>query len=64
MEIICTHSDIRWGFIRGIMMGFIRGITLDDHPLRPAKTQATGPVGGSAGIPDSLGHKPKHIGAV
>jgi len=58
-EIICTESDVRWGFIRGIMMGFIRGITLEDHPLRPAKTQVTGPVGGSAGIPDSLGHKPE-----
>ena len=40
-------------------MGFIRGITLEDYPLRPAKTQVTDPVGGSAGIPDSLGHKPE-----
>src|SRR5882757_4888740 len=58
-EIICTDSGVRWGFIRGIMMGFIRGITLEDHPLRPAKTQVTDAVGGSAGIPDSLGHKPE-----
>src|SRR5690242_8757307 len=47
-----------WGFIRGIMMGFIRGIRLEDHPLRPAKMLAADAVGGSAGIPDSLGHKP------
>jgi hypothetical protein len=58
-EIICTDSGVRWRFIRGIMMGFIRGITLEDHPLRPAKTQVTDPVGGSAGIPDSLAHKPE-----
>src|SRR6266566_3269997 len=58
-EIMCTDSDIRWGFIRGVMMGFIRGITLEDHPLRPAKTQVTDPVGGSAGIPDSLVRKPE-----
>jgi hypothetical protein len=59
LKIMCTYSDIRWGFIRGIMMGFIRGITLEDHPLRPAKTQVTNPARGSAGIPDSLGHKPE-----
>src|SRR5882724_12885333 len=58
-EIICTDSGVRWWFIRGIMMGFIRRITLEDHPLRPAKTQVTDPVGGSAGIPDSLVHKPE-----
>lgn len=39
-------------------MGFIRGITLEDHPLRPAKMLVTGTAGGSAGVPDSLGHKP------
>ena len=39
-------------------MGFIRGITLEDHPLRPAKMLVTGTAGGSAGIPDSLAHKP------
>ena len=58
MKIIYTYSCFRWGFIRGIMMGFIRGITLDDHPLRLAKPLLTGPVRGSAGIPDSLVHKP------
>ena len=40
------------------MMGFIRGITLEDHPQRPAKAQVTSAVEGSAGIPDSLVHKP------
>ena len=57
-EIIDTHSGFRWGFIRGIMMGFIRGIRLEDHPLRPAKTLVMGTIGGSAGVPDSLVHKP------
>ena len=57
-EIIDTHSGFRWGFIRGIMMGFIRGFRLEDHPLRPAKTLVMRTIGGSAGIPDSLAHKP------
>ena len=57
-EIIWTHSGFRCGFMRGIMMGFIRGIRLEDHPLRPAKTLVMGAIGGSAGIPDSLVHKP------
>lgn len=39
-------------------MGFIRGITLDDHPLRLPESLLTGAVRGSAGIPDSLVHKP------
>jgi hypothetical protein len=59
IKIICAYGKFRRGFIRWIMMGFIRGITLEDHPLRPAKMQVTDPVGGSAGIPDSLGHKPE-----
>jgi hypothetical protein len=58
LKIIYTYSCFRWGFIRGIRMGFIRGITLDDHPLRPAKPLLTRAVRGSAGIPDSLVHKP------
>lgn len=58
LKIIYTYSYFRWGFIRGIRMGFIRGITLDDHPLRPPKPLLTGAVRGSAGIPDSLVHKP------
>ena len=57
-EIIYTHSCFRWGFMRGIMMGFMRGIRLEDHPLRLAKTLVMGAIGGSAGIPDSLVHKP------
>src|SRR5215471_8931496 len=57
-EIIDTHSGFRWGFIRGIMMGFIGGIRLEDHPLRPAKILVMAAFGGSAGIPDSLVHKP------
>src|SRR5947208_6136879 len=40
------------------MLGFIRGIPLERHPLRPAKTQVTDTAGGSASIPDSLVHKP------
>jgi hypothetical protein len=39
-------------------MGFIRGVTLDDHPLRLRESLLTGAARGSAGIPDSLGHKP------
>lgn len=34
------------------------GFTLEDHPLRIPKLLLIGAVGGSAGIPDSLGHKP------
>ncbi|CRK55179.1 hypothetical protein [Alloactinosynnema sp. L-07] len=49
---------IRWGFTRGITLGIRLGILLERHPLRAAKTPVRGPVGGSAGIPDSLGHKP------
>ena len=49
---------IRWGFTRGIRVGFIPGITLDDHPLQLTKSLLREAVGGSAGIPDSLGHKP------
>lgn len=57
-KIICAYGVFRWGFIRGVRMGFIWGITLDDHPLRPAKALLTGAVRGSVGIPDSLVHKP------
>lgn len=38
-------------------MGFIRGIRLDDHPVRASKLQLTRGARGSAGVPDSLGHK-------
>jgi hypothetical protein len=58
MEIKYTHSDCHWGFTRGITMGFIRGITLDDHPLSLPESLLTGAARGSGGIPDSLGHKP------
>jgi hypothetical protein len=40
------------------MLGFIWGIMLEDHPLRPAKMLVMDAAGGSAGIPDSLVHKP------
>jgi hypothetical protein len=63
MEIDSAYGHFRRWFIRGIMMGFIRGITLDDHPLRPAKMLVAGTAGGSAGIPDSLGHKPEDTSA-
>lgn len=39
-------------------MGIRLGILLERHPLRAAKTPVRGPIGGSAGIPDSLGRKP------
>jgi hypothetical protein len=39
-------------------LGFIWGIRLERHPLRLVKPLLTGAVGGSAGIPDSLVHKP------
>lgn len=58
MEIDSAYGHFRWGFIRGITLGIRLGILLERHPLRPAKTRVRGPVGGSAGIPDSLGHKP------
>lgn len=56
-EIFYAESDCRRGCIRGIRMGFIRGITLDDHPVRVGKPQLIGGAWGSAGVPDSLGHK-------
>lgn len=57
-EIIFTYGGFRWGFTRGIILGINRGFTLEDHPLPAAKMLVTGAAGGSAGIPDSLGHKP------
>jgi hypothetical protein len=56
-EIFYAESDCRRGCIRGFRMGFIRGITLDDHPVRLRKPQLIGDAWGSAGVPDSLGHK-------
>ncbi len=58
MEIDSAYGRFRWGFIRGILLGIRLGILLERHPLRPVKTPVSGCVGGSAGIPDSLGHKP------
>lgn len=57
-EIVCAHGAFRWGFIRGVMTGFIRGIRLEDHPLRPAEMLVIHAAGGSAGIPDSPARKP------
>lgn len=34
------------------------GILLERHPLRHAKALLMGGLGGSAGVPDSLVHKP------
>jgi hypothetical protein len=58
-EMFDAHSEFRRGFTWGIMMGFMRGITLEDHPLHPAKPLLRWPARGSAGVPDSLGHKPE-----
>ena len=41
-------------------MGIRLGILLERHPLRPVKTPVRGAVGGSAGVPDSLVHKPEN----
>jgi hypothetical protein len=47
----------------GVQTGDQDGVPTGDHVrgahLRPAKRQVTGGVGGSAGIPDSLGGKPE-----
>lgn len=58
MKIDSAYGHFRWGFTRGITFGIRLGILLERHPLRPAKTPVRWPVGGSAGVPDSLGHKP------
>ncbi len=58
MEIVCAYGGFRWGFIWGITLGIRLGILLERHPLRPGKALVSGHVGGSAGIPDSLVHKP------
>lgn len=57
-EIDYAYGDFRWGFTWGITLGIRLGILLERHPLRRAKTPVSGPTGGSAGIPDSLAHKP------
>jgi hypothetical protein len=58
-KIICRYSVFRWGFIRGIILGFNRGVRLEGHPSHPAEPLVTEVVGGSDGIPDSLVHKPR-----
>jgi len=42
----------------GIILGINRGFTLEDHPQHLTKPPLIGTAAGSAGIPDSLGHKP------
>src|SRR5689334_14288862 len=40
------------------MMGFIRGVRLEDRLIQPGKTPLAPAARGSAGIPDSLARKP------
>jgi hypothetical protein len=58
IEIDSAYGHFRRGFTWGITLGIRLGILLERHPISPAKTPVSGPVGGSAGIPDSPGHKP------
>src|SRR5262245_54702862 len=46
------------GFVRGVDWGLGRGFVLEDHPGHWTKCQEAPGTRGSAGIPDSLGHKP------
>lgn len=57
LVIDCAHGYVQWGFMWRITPGIRLGILLEPHPLWSAKLQVGRPVGGSAGIPDSLGHK-------
>jgi hypothetical protein len=58
MGVDSAYGHFRWGITVGITLGIRVGILLERHPLRAAKAPVRGPAGGSAGIPDSLGHKP------
>ena len=58
LEVDDPNGPFRCGCTPGITWGIRLGIPLERHPLRAAKTLAAGGVGGSAGVPDSLGHKP------
>jgi hypothetical protein len=53
----CAHGYVRWGFTWRITSAIRLGVLLEPHPLRSAKALLKGSVWGSAGIPDSLGHK-------
>ena len=52
-----AYSDLRRGFTRRITWGINRGYRLERHPQRSAESQDRPAAKGSAGIPDSLGHK-------
>jgi hypothetical protein len=53
-----VYGDFVQGFVRGFDWGLGTGFVLEDHPHRRTKPQEAPGTGGSAGIPDSLGHKP------
>lgn len=55
---MCTYGGFVQGFVRGFDWGLGRGFVLEDHPDHWTKSQEAPGTGGSAGIPDSLGHKP------
>ena len=56
--IICTYGAAHWGINLGINLGFIPGYLLERYPLHPTKPLHRPYVRGSAGIPDSVAHKP------
>lgn len=55
---MCRYGDFVQGFVRGFDWGLGRGFVLEDHPRGSMKPQEAPITGGSAGIPDSLDHKP------
>ena len=57
LEITYAYGDFRWGCIRRITWWINRGYRLDRHPRQSAQPLDGPAVRGSAGLPDSLGHK-------
>jgi hypothetical protein len=56
-EIMYAYGDFRCGCIRRITWGINRGYRLERHPRQSAQPLDGPAVRGSAGLPDSLGHK-------
>lgn len=56
-EIMSAYSDRRWGCQPGVRWGIRTGYRIKRHPQTSPKPQDNRSAGGSAGIPDSLGHK-------
>lgn len=52
-----AYGDFRWGCIRRITWWINRGYRLERHPRQSGQLLDGPSVRGSAGLPDSLGHK-------